>query len=206
MNIFKRIHYNSPVILTFTLASFVALLSGQVTGGASTALLFSVYRAPLTDPLFYVRLVGHVLGHISMEHFFNNFVVILLIGPILEEKYGSRNILIMIVVTALITGLLNVMFFSSALLGASGVAFMFIIVGSLVNLQKGRIPLTFILIAVVFIGKEVLDAIYISDNVSRLTHIVGGICGACLGFFLNAGSESGRLETGETDLTEKERS
>ena len=45
------IQYNSPVVLTFSLLSLGALLLGELTGGASTGLLFCVYRSPLTDPL-----------------------------------------------------------------------------------------------------------------------------------------------------------
>ena len=63
-----RIQYNSPVVLSFALLSLLALLLGQLTGGWTTRALFSVYRAPLTDPLTYVRMVGHVLGHSGYAH------------------------------------------------------------------------------------------------------------------------------------------
>ena len=56
-----RIQYNAPVVLTFSLLALGALLLGMATGERSTRLLFCVYRAPLTDPLTYLRLVGHGL-------------------------------------------------------------------------------------------------------------------------------------------------
>ena len=34
---------------------------------------------------------------------------------------------------------------------------------------------------VLYIGKEVIDGVTLSDNVSQLTHIIGGLCGAFLG-------------------------
>ena len=40
----------------------------------------------------------------------NNFLYILLIGPMIEEKYGSRNLIIMIALEALITGIINNIF------------------------------------------------------------------------------------------------
>ncbi len=187
MALINKFHYNSPVILTFSLLSLFALMLGIATNGASTQLLFCVYRSPLQDPLTYIRIFTHVLGHINVEHFFSNFLIILLIGPILEEKYGSKKILVMIVITALITGIINVAFFNVALIGASGIAFMFIILGSFVNLQKGRIPLTFILVVLVFLGKEVIDGLTTNDNISHITHIIGGGCGAVLGFIMNKG-------------------
>lgn len=47
-----KVTYNSPVILSFTLVAFAATLAGIVTGGEASRLLFSVYRGPLTNPLF----------------------------------------------------------------------------------------------------------------------------------------------------------
>lgn len=178
----KRIKYNSPVVLTFTLISFIALILGELTDRKSTYLLFSVYRSSLTDLFFYIRLFGHVLGHADMEHFVNNFIIILLIGPMLEEKYGGKSLIKMISITAVITGLLNIILFDTALLGASGIVFMMILLSSFVNIERGRIPLTFIVIVCIFIGREVIDGIFTKDNISQLTHIVGGICGAYFGF------------------------
>lgn len=180
-----KLQYNSPVILSFALLSFVTLILGMVTNNQSTFYVFSVYRSPVSQVLTYVRLFSHVLGHINFDHFLNNFLIILLIGPLLEEKYGSKNLILMILATALITGLLNIAFFNTALLGASGVAFMLILLSSFVNLEKGRIPVTFILVVIVFIGREISDGILVVDNISHITHIVGGLCGACIGFFLN---------------------
>ena len=178
----KRIKYNSPVILTFALVSFIVLALGYITKMASTYLLFSVYRSSLTDILFYFRLFGHVLGHADWSHYFNNFLVILLIGPMLEEKYGAKSMTMMIVITALVTGVLNVLLFNTALLGASGIVFMMILLGSFVNLERGKIPLTFIVVVGIFIGREIIEGVFTTDNISQLTHIVGGVCGAYFGF------------------------
>ena len=56
-----RISFNSPVVLTFALICLGAYLLNILTGGKSNFLLFEVYRAPLTDPLTYVRMFAHVL-------------------------------------------------------------------------------------------------------------------------------------------------
>lgn len=183
---FKRIHYNSPVILTYAFLSLVVLIIGNITDMASTRLLFSVYRGNLTDVFFYIRLFGHVLGHADWEHFVNNFLIILLVGPMLEMKYGSKNMFYMIMITALTTGILNVVFFDTALLGASGVAFMLIILSSFVNIRKGSIPLTLILTASLYIGREVVAGLTENDNISQFTHIAGGICGCVFGFTLRS--------------------
>lgn len=181
----KKIQYNSPVILTFTILSFLSLILGQLTSNLSTALFFSVYRSSLTDIFFYFRLIGHVLGHADLQHFLGNFLIILLIGPILEEKYGSRIIIRMMLLTAVITGVLNILLFDTALLGASGIVFMLILLSSFVNTQEGKIPLTLILIIILFVGKEIIDVFLANDNISQLTHIVGGLCGGIFGFYID---------------------
>lgn len=178
-----RIQYNSPVVLSFALLSLLALLLGQLTGGWTTRALFCVYRTPLTDPLTYVRMVGHVLGHSGYAHYMGNMTLLLVIGPPLEEKYGSRRLLGCILFTALASGLVQFIFFpGTALLGASGIVFMMIVLSSLAGMREGTIPLTLILVVLIYLGGEIVDAVTVRDNVSQLTHIVGGLCGAGLGF------------------------
>jgi GlpG protein len=72
-----------------------------------------------------------------------------------------------------------------ALCGASGVCFAFILLSSITSLREGEIPLTFILVAVLFLGGQVLDGLFARDNISQFGHIVGGIVGAGLGFALS---------------------
>ncbi len=181
-----RIQYNAPVVLTFSLLSLAALLLGMATGEQSTWLLFCVYRSPLTDPLTYVRLFGHVLGHAGYGHFMGNIMLLLVVGPPLEEKYGSRRLLVCIAITALVSGLVQVLLFpGAALLGASGIVFMMIVLSSLAGMREGAIPLTLILVVILYLGGEVVDAVAAQDSVSQLTHIVGGLCGAALGFAMS---------------------
>ena len=181
-----QLSFNSPVILGFTIACFIVLIIGKVTGGASTNVLFSVYRSSLFSPLTYVRFFGHVLGHAGWEHFIGNIMLILIVGPLLEEKYGSSNILFVIMATALVTGIVQFIFFPhTQLLGASGVVFALILLSSFTSFKEGKIPLTFILVAVLYIGEQVYQGIFIQDNVSNLTQIIGGAVGSTLGFVMN---------------------
>lgn len=180
-----KFQYNSPLVLSFALLSLMVLILGKVTGGRSTVLLFSVYRSSLLDVLTYPRFILHVLGHSSYSHYIGNMMMILVIGPALEEKYGSRNLLWAMLLTALISGLIQWIFFpNSALLGASGIVFMMISMSSLAGMQNGCIPITLILVLTLYIGGEIIDGIVLRDNVSQLTHVIGGICGAIFGINL----------------------
>lgn len=178
----KKIQYNSPVILTFTFLALASYLLGFITNGATTRVLFSNYRTSFFDPLQYVRLFSYILGHINWAHFSGNFIIILITGPMLEEKYGSKALIQLILVTAFITGIIHLMFSSAALLGASGIVYMFIILSSFTNTIRGRIPLTLIIVFFVFVGREVFGGAFAQDNISQLAHIIGGLCGALFAF------------------------
>ncbi|MFP4395098.1 MAG: rhomboid family intramembrane serine protease [Anaerolineales bacterium] len=180
--IFQKLQYNAPVILTFSLAAIgIHLISSFIPGFTGHFFVIGPTMS-VTNPLDYVRLASHTLGHASWGHLFGNLTYILLLGPLLEEKYGSRPLLWMMAATAVATGLINVLFFPTGLMGASSIVFMLIILASIVNVGRGAVPLTFVLVTCIFLGSEVLN-IFRPDNVSQMAHIAGGALGAGFGFF-----------------------
>lgn len=177
-----RLQYNAPVTLTFALISLGALLLNDVTDGWTNTYLFSVWHSSLLDVLTYPRFFLHVLGHTDYSHYIANMMMILVLGPSLEERYGSKKILVAIVITAFATGLVHWLFFpGKMLLGASGVVFMMIVMASLAGMKNGYIPITLILVLVLYLGSEIVDAFTLKDNISQLTHIIGGVVGAFMG-------------------------
>jgi membrane associated rhomboid family serine protease len=184
-----RITYNAPVVLTFALlAVLVYAIPGSFEDLAHNPLglrSWFVAYPHLGDPYgarSYIGLVSHILGHANWEHLLGNFMLILLIGPILEERHGSVQLLVMILVTALVTGIANVALSNHVLLGASGVAFMMILLASTANIRQGEIPLTFIAVALVYLGGELYRAFSANDGISHMAHLVGGGVGATFGF------------------------
>ena len=178
-----RIRYNTPVVLTFALLALLTLPLNVLTAGWTTPHLFSVYRSSLLNVLTYIRFFGHVLGHSGLTHYYSNMLLMLLVGPPLEEKYGSRQLLLYIAATALATGLVEfILFPGHALLGASGVVFMMIVLSSFTSTNRGGVPLTVILVVILYLGKEIVTGVMGADNISQLAHIVGGVCGLVIGF------------------------
>ena len=106
-----RITYNAPVTLTFVLLCFVATLLNYITHGGSNVLLFMTYHSSLANPLTYLRFFTHVLGHSGWSHFIGNASYLLLLGPMLEEKHGGKEIMEVMVLTAFVTGVINYIFF-----------------------------------------------------------------------------------------------
>jgi membrane associated rhomboid family serine protease len=179
-----KLQYNAPLILSLTFAAVGIkaindLLLPTLIYNFFTLLPYADYSSFFT----YMRFFSHVLGHATWPHLIGNFTFILLIGPMLEEKYGWRVLLIMMALTALATAILNSLLFNTGLLGASGIAFMLILLSSFTNLRSGRIPLTFILVAFLFIGSEFANS-FRPDNISQFAHILGGAAGTLFGFLI----------------------
>ena len=181
-----KISFNSPAILGFALACVVVQVLNVLTHGASNRVLFSTYRASLVHPLTWLRCVTHVFGHADWTHLLNNMMLLLILGPMLEEKYGTANILFVMLATAVVTALVNMIFFPNvALLGASGIVFAMVLLSSITSTDGDTIPLTFIIVAILYIGQQVYEGIFVADNISQMGHIVGGLMGSVLGFVMN---------------------
>ena len=191
-----KIKYNAPVTLSFALLSAFVLFIDPVFGRKITMMWFSVPgwgEMNYSDPFQYIRLFIHAAGHANWNHLVSNFTFILLLGPILEEKYRKFPFLMMILITAAVTGLVNLFLSPYPLLGASGVVFMMIILISITNIKEREIPLTFILIVVLFLLKEFVYSP--EDGISQAAHIAGGICGSFFGFFSRKNNGKEKLST-----------
>lgn len=181
-----RLKLNAPAVLAFATICFAAQLLNMLTKGAANRLVFSVYRSSLLNPMTYVRCVCHVFGHVDWQHLLGNMMYLMILGPMIEEKYGTANIIFVMLATAVVTGVINMLIFPHVrLLGASGVVFAFILLSSITANEAGTIPLTFILVAAMYIGQQVYQGLFVQDDISQLTHIAGGVVGSVLGFVMN---------------------
>lgn len=181
-----KVTFNAPVTLCLVGISFVATLLNYITKGAAGQLLFMTYHSALLSPMTWLRAFTHIFGHADWSHLVGNMSYLLLLGPMLEEKYSSQTLAAVVAITAFVTSLFNYIFFPSVgLCGASGVVFAFILLSSFTSFREGEIPITFILVAVFFIGQQIFEGLTVRDNISNTAHIVGGIVGGFLGYGLN---------------------
>ncbi len=49
--------------------------------------------------------------------------------------------------------------------------------------KQGKVPLTLVLVALIFLGREIVDG-FSQDNISQLSHIMGAVCGLLFGMML----------------------
>ncbi|GMO21750.1 MAG: hypothetical protein Ta2B_00610 [Termitinemataceae bacterium] len=189
-----KIKYNAPVVLSFVfLSAFILLLTQTLFHALTQAWFMAPGRGDFNAASLrnWIDLFTHVLGHANWSHLVGNILIMLIVGPMLEDIYGSWPLLLMIIITAFMTGLANILLFKSHLLGASGVVFMMILLASFTNFRKGEIPLTFILVLVFYLGNEFISS-FKPDSVAHFAHIIGGFCGSIFGFFKKIPSESGK--------------
>ncbi len=176
--------YNSVVIISYFLISFVLLIFNIISKGKVNRFMAS-RRGNILNPMFYVRLIFSGLCHVDWNHFKSNFLIILLIGPMLEEKYGSLNLLYMLLITSAASGIFHLMFYKSSTVGASDNVFMMVILCSIVNITAGKIPITLILIVLFYVIDEILGMVLKKrDGVSHDSHIIGAICGFIFGYII----------------------
>ncbi len=176
--------YNSPVILTYLFLSLGACFLNFLTRGTTNKVFFSSYRSAWWNPLTYIRLFTHAIGHQDLEHLIHNFLFILLVGPMIEEKYGSMNLIAMLLITSLIIALFNIIFNDYCIVGASGNVYMLIVLSSFSNISEGKIPLTLILILIFFVVGEVRKSLLEGNKkVYHDGHLIGALCGILFGFY-----------------------
>lgn len=184
-----NLKYNAPVTLTFALMSLLALALGELTDGWTTQNLFSVYKSSLSDYLTYPRFILHVLGNTDLTTCTANVIVLLVVGPAAEDRFGSAKVLTAVLLTAIATGLVMWFLFPDAvLMGASGELFMLMVLASFASVRGGYIPLTLLLVLVLYLGSEVLQAVTGTAGLAELTHIAGGVVGVLLGVIYSRGA------------------
>lgn len=178
-----KLSYNCPVVLTYAAICLVLVFANELTQNWLNTYVMVCYGHPSwLDPMTYVRCVTYFFGHSGWNHYASNMLLMLLVGPVVEEKYGSYNLIFMIMITGIATGVINCLFFSTGVIGASGIVFMMIILSAFTNMKKGEIPLSLILVAVIYLGREIVSA-FTPDTVSQFGHIMGGIFGLFWGIY-----------------------
>ena len=191
-----RIRFDAPVTIGF---SFLILLVFVTTHQPLPLDLLAFIPAPVLpylredlflvkpwinyrNPLEYMTIFSHVLGHADWFHLFGNLSIILLLGGKVEQNYSSLNLIKWIFITACLTGLLNIVLMPTTLRGASGIVFMLIILFSMTEMRNGNLPITTVLVFLLYLGQEIYLGMVVADNISRFCHISGGLMGAIFGY------------------------
>ncbi len=209
-----HLKYDSPVTLTFVLLSTLILaLDSFFLKGFLTTNIFICHGSKAVGNiaafdyknfLDYARLFVHTLGSSGWQSLLANSTFILLLGPTLEERYGSPILLLMIVITSLVSGVLNaclVPFFTS---GSQSIVFMMICLAAITAFSKKEVPLSWIIVFILYLAlklctsysdfsssdsnskKQKVDFIeFLTLNLNTFTSLAAGIVGSLFGFLVS---------------------
>jgi len=181
-DITKYFSYNAKVTLSFFFICLILLILDYIFRHKISNFL-ALKKGNIFNPMTYIRFITNTFVSKDWNHFRGNFLYILLLGPMLEEKYGSITLIKMMLITSIISSLLVLIFSDRGAYGASDITFMMIILSSIVNIQTGRIPLTLILIILFYVTDEIIKELASrKDGISHVAHIGGAICGIVFGF------------------------
>jgi len=187
-----KVAYDAPVTLTFVIVSAIIFLlnmllakSGKVAGFekifASPTSQAGVLPFIPSAPLSYVRLLFYIFGAAAggASLLFTNLILIMLLGPAMEERYGSVIIGIMIFVSALFAGVLNACFCETSLVGAVPLVSMMIFLNAFMSFSKKKFPLSFAAVMVLFVLLQIFSG---AGAVQIIICIAGGLCGSLFAF------------------------
>lgn len=184
-----KVVLDAPVTVGFVLVSLIlCLLDFQFLKGKLSQ---SILRSPtsvkgdlafiISMPVSYFRLVLYAFGAANWTALLANLLFLLLLGPAMEERYGSIVIGIMIFVASLFSGVLNAAFCTVSLRGCAPVVFMMIFLNAFMSFSKKKIPLSFLLIFALLISYEIIDKTT-GSAVGIIICIAGGLCGSLFAF------------------------
>ncbi len=188
---FKLI-YDSPVAVSFVLLSLLLYVLDSFALKGKLGAFFSV-PSPFnfSKPIMYFSLVFHVFANDTWQHFFVDSLMIMILGSVLEERYGSSFLGVMIFISCLVSGVLSVCAHAHGIQGASEVVFTLIILSAMSLLLKKQLSCTWILIFVFYIAygvsgiaspnSSLSSSGFFQKSIPVFISFVGGVCGSLFG-------------------------
>ena len=199
-----KFSYDAPVTISFVLICVVLfLLNSLVFKGMLVKNLFSSPTTVagtlpfiISQPMSYLRLLFYIFGANEPSVLITNLILIILLGPAMEERYGSVIIGIMIFVSALFAGVLNSCFCTKSLVGAVPVICMMIFLNAFISFSKKKIPLSFIVVIALFFVLQIFNG---EGIVYIFISIAGGLCGSLFAFLTSSKVKTAKKSENEVE-------
>ncbi|MBR5401865.1 MAG: rhomboid family intramembrane serine protease [Treponema sp.] len=181
--------YDAPVTLSFALVILLLFVLDKYVfkGSLSGQWLLSptaeggVLPFAFSDFHSIARLFLHVFGYTDAPFLICNMIFVLLLGPAMEERYGSVIIGIMIFVAALFSGVLNACFCKVPACGAEPVVFMLVLLCTMMHLSRSKVSASSLAVIALFVCMQVMR-----KNLNGIIGVViitaGGLCGSLFAF------------------------
>ncbi|MBR4004517.1 MAG: rhomboid family intramembrane serine protease [Treponema sp.] len=197
--------FDSPVVLTIcAVSTLVFIFDTFVFKGKAVQVLFSCPMAhgenvfKFSNPLNYLNLLLHVFGSSGAPAFFVNTLLLLAMGPQLEERYGSLMLGLMCGIAVLVTGVLTACLGIQPVMGTMCLVFLMIFLASLTTLSKNSLLASWTAGLVMFTAYSLYSGFqnpavervegvnsfifFMQRNVVTFISMAGGLCGSLFGF------------------------
>ncbi|UKI55423.1 MAG: hypothetical protein L6V90_12630 [Treponema succinifaciens] len=209
--------FDSPVVLVFFCCFGGDFFISDLIFKSSIFLRKNFFECPgaksvpafdFKSALSYVKLVIYPFGGENSTSFFLNIGFILLLGPVLEERYGSIMLALMIFITSLVGGVLTACVSTFGIYGCGGIVFMMIILSVLSVFIKKQLPVSWIFIFALYLafslfsGKKISGFMpFMQNNVPVFIQLASGICGSLFGFFVCPKKRSSQIQKKQQEKT-----
>jgi len=195
----RRLTVEAPVVISFCFLNvLIHILAYTVMPGLNHFLAVQD-TLQLTSFMQYPRLITHIFAHDGLAHIKGNMTHLLLVGPSCEHVYGSIAMLKIFGLVAIVSAFAHIFVggTNTHQMGASGIVFSTILLNSLVAAEVGKIPVSFLLTAGLWITDELFKLFFGRDGVSHHAHLTGAIVGTLAGYYFHGDRAKEELQRQE---------
>lgn len=207
-----KFSYDAPVSLSMAILILVLFLIDTLI--IKKPLIAQCIQAPtvgagsapfaFSSPKALLGVLFHIFSYMDFNLLLCDLIFIMLLGPFMEERYGSVIIGIMIFVASLFSGVLNACFCKFPASGSTCVVFMLILLDAMMNISKKKISASSIAVLILFIIR-----LYLVKNENGIIDVIiviaGGLCGSLLAFMASPKARKTRKENSGGLLNRAER-
>ena len=182
-----KFSYDSPVALSFAIITvLVYLLNTLVLKGKIDSFFYAPTAASgefafnFKEAASYLRLVLYQFGYFDLYFLFRDLIIILLLGQILEERYGSVIMGLMMFFSSLFSGVLNACFCTGKIYGAASIVIMMVFLNTLTSISKKNVSI----LSVATIALVVCSEFFTKSHgfLGVIVSVAGGLCGSLFAF------------------------
>lgn len=128
----------------------------------------------------YFRILLYPFGFSSWNQLTANLVFILLLFPKIESVFGKLFSSMLVLITVAFAGVICVCFSNSVIYGTSGIVCMLLILAIFISADKRQIPLSYILLAVIYFAREIVSIID-TNTIEVFCHFAGSLASSLVG-------------------------
>lgn len=165
------------IILSVLIFLFSKLVDSEVVSHLFSAATNQKGLEPFmwNDILHYFRFILHILGNSDWANMALNFCILICIANEVEDKYGKINILFMMVICAVTSGVLNACFSTILLFGSNGITCMFLLIYIGSSIDKKQFSISSIFFIAFYLGNLVNISIK-QMSLNCFYGIAGALC------------------------------